>query len=340
LKPSACIPGVAASALVAFAAGCNNAPMNTLVPESDLASWITSLYWETVGWLSVILIIVIVLIILVLAKYSTRRTADNLREPPVHLDEHLMLELGWTGGPAFILLLTAIPAVVITFRELPDKYPADALRVEVYAHQWWWEFHYPSLGVNTANEPHLPVNRPVVFELRTDDVIHSFWIPRLGGKSDVIPNHVNRLFLTPFKTGEYYGECAEFCGLSHANMRMRVFVDTKTQFDRWVAGQTGAAHETGLTHTAEAAAGLRVYAGSPCGACHTITGVSTGTTAPNLSHLASRTTIAGGTLPNTPEELAAWIEHPELLKPGAKMPSLALSPVQLSDLVSYLGTLH
>jgi cytochrome c oxidase subunit II len=325
--------------LVLCPAGCT-APMDTLMPESNFGGWIASIYWEAIGFYSLILILVITLIVLALTKHSTRRT--RIHEEPAHVNEHLVLEAAWTVGPALILLLVAFPAIVINFASQPNQPPANALHVHVIAHQWWWEFRYPTLGIVTANEVHIPINRPVWFQLNSADVIHSFWIPRLGGKRDVIPNHTNELILTPNKPGEYYGECAEFCGLSHANMRMRVFVDTPEQFEEWTADQTSLPREPApnAQNYAKVRAGMGLFEGSPCTTCHRIRGISKGILAPDLTHFGSRTTLAGGTLPNTPAEVAAWIENPDQLKPGAKMPAMALSSVQLSEMVAYLESLR
>jgi cytochrome c oxidase subunit 2 len=299
------------------------------------------LYWEAIGWYSLILILVIALIVLVLTRYSTRR-ARGTHEPPAHVGEHLMLELAWTAGPAAILLLVAIPAIVINFVSQPNNPPANAMHIEVIGHQWWWEFRYPALGIVTANEAHIPLDRPVYFSLNSGDVIHSFWIPRLGGKRDLIPNHTNELILTPRRSGEYYGECAEFCGLSHANMRFRVFVDSKSEFVAWVADQRLDARQPAPSETnySQLRAGLKIFAGAPCAICHEIKGVSKGSIAPALTHFRSRTTFAGGTLPNTRQELEKWIENPANLKPGVKMPGLALAPDQLAAVSAYLESLR
>lgn len=326
--------------LAFFSAGCN-AAANTLAPESDFASRIAELYWESIGFYSIVLAIVVILIILALTKYSTRREPGTFG-PPVHVSEHLALELAWTAGPAAILLLIAFPAIVVTFISTPDPPPPHALEVQVIGHQWWWEFRYPSLGIVTANEPHIPVGKRIFFKLDTADVIHSFWVPRLGGKRDLIPNHSNELVLTPTKIGEYYGECAEFCGLSHANMRMRVFVDSPTDFARWVAHERSGADEPQpgepnykLLHT-----GMQIFDGGPCTTCHKIQGLSKGTIAPVLTHFGSRTTFAGGTLPNRRSLLEEWIADPDRMKPGALMPAMALTPDQLAAVSAYLESLH
>jgi cytochrome c oxidase subunit 2 len=315
--------------------------MDTLRPASDFADWEASIYWETIGWYSLILILVIVLIALVLAKYSTRRVTTT-REPPVHVGEHLAIEAAWTVGPAGILLLIAFPAIVINFISQPNRPPANALHVQVIGHQWWWEFHYPTLGIITANEIHVPLNRPIYFTLNSADVIHSFWVPRLGGKRDMIPNHTNELILTPNQRGEYLGQCAEFCGLSHANMRIRVFVDDAPDFARWVKQQQLPSRlpAPGQANYSRTLSGMQIFEGAPCAACHQIRGISKGTIAPDLSHFGSRTTLAGCTLPNRLALVEAWIEDPEKLKPGAKMPAMALSPDQVSSVATYLESLR
>ena len=328
------------TALAFTSAGCTT-PMNTLRPESNYADWIASIYWEAIGFYSLVLALVIFLIVLVLTKYSTRRP-QAVRQPPVHVGEHLAIEGAWTIGPAAILLLIAFPAIIFNFVTEPNTPPANALHIQVIGHQWWWEFRYPSLGIITANEAHLPIHRPIYFTVNTADVIHSFWVPRLGGKRDLIPNHTNEIILTATRAGEYYGQCAEFCGLSHANMRMRVFVDQPQEFGRWVADQRSVPRIPEPTESdyTQLHAGMELFEGSLCTTCHAIRGISRGPLAPDLTHFGSRTTLAGGTLPNTSAMVAAWIRDPSDLKPGAKMPALALSPGQLADISAYLRSLH
>jgi cytochrome c oxidase subunit 2 len=321
--------------------GCASStfPMTTFAPKSDYATHIHSLYLEVIGWDTFILLIVTVALLLALLRYSTRSDTIPEQLPLVH--EHVGLEVAWTVGPALILLAIAIPTVRTTFRSYPAVPPKNALIVDVLAHQWWWEVHYPGLGITTANEIHVCVGRPVRFRLQSADVIHSFWVPQLGGKQDVVPGHTNMLTLTPQKPGMYLGQCAEFCGLSHANMRFRVFVDTPQQFSAWTAEQTAApavpvrAAEPGNA----VEAGARLYAESPCVTCHTIRGESTQKVGPDLTHFGSRTTLAGGTLENTPQNLGAWLRDPPALKPGAQMPDLGLSPQQTAQLVAYLESL-
>jgi cytochrome c oxidase subunit 2 len=327
-------------AIVALA-GCRSVqpPMTTMAPKSDLAAWIHTLYLQVIVWDSLILILVGALLALGLFRYSTRAGAERTTPPESH--ERLDLEVAWTVGPALVLLAIAIPTVRVTFRSETKVPPANALRVDVTARQWWWEARYPRLGLVTANEIHLPAGRPVRLRLRSADVIHSFWVPKLGGKRDIIPGHANNIVLVPRVPGVYLGQCAEFCGLSHANMRFRVVVDSPEDFAKWKDHELSPATSVETVAADDPVrAGERIFASSPCVTCHTVSGVSAGHLAPDLSHFASRTTLAGGTLANTPENLSAWLRHPTALKPGAQMPDLGLPPEQVGELVAYLETLH
>jgi len=248
------------------------------------------------------------------------------------------LELAWTVVPPLIILRISIPTVRLIFRSQPRPAPANALNVEVIAHQWWWEFRYPAAGVVTANELHIPEGRPVRLKLRSADVLHSFWVPQLGGKRDVVPGQTNEITLIARVPGEYLGQCAEFCGLSHANMRFRVFVDTPQEFARWEAAQRADA-ATPPAGDKKAVAGADIFANSPCTACHTIRGVSAGSIGPDLTHFASRTTLGSGIMKNTPSNLAEWLRDPARIKPGARMPRLGLAGPELSKLIAYLESL-
>jgi cytochrome c oxidase subunit II len=314
--------------------------MTTMAPKSDFAEWTHSLYLQVIGWDSFILALVGLLLALALFRYSTR--ARDKGETPPESRERVELEVAWTVGPALVLIAIAIPTIRTTFRAAPAVPPAGALKVHVTAHQWWWEVRYPDLDVVTANEIHLPVGRPVRLSLRSADVIHSFWVPQLGGKRDVVPGHPNAITLIPLVPGVYLGQCAEFCGLSHANMRFRVFVESPQTFEAWRAHQAAPAivGDTSSTAPDLVAAGARLYATGPCVICHTVGGVSAGHRGPDLTHFASRTTFAGGTLVNSPETLAAWLRDPTSLKPGAQMPRLGLPETQVAEVVAYLESLR
>ena len=326
---------------MAVLAGCAGTPpsMSTFVPRSDYARSIHALYLQVIGWDTVILLVVIVALLLVLLRFSTR--SEDVPAALPESREHIGLEIAWTVGPALVLLAIALPTIRTTFRSQPSTAPANALHVRVTAHQWWWEVRYPDLGITTANEIHISVGRPARFLLESADVIHSFWVPGLGGKQDIIPGRPNTLTFTPNTPGMYFGQCAEFCGLSHANMRFRVFVDTAEQFETWSAHQHAPASVPGRPwDTAGAvAAGARLFASSPCVTCHAVTGVSTQRIGPDLTHFGSRLTLAGGTLENTPDNIAAWLRDPAALKPGAQMPDLGLSSAEIAQLTAYLDSL-
>jgi len=325
--------------LAAFAAGCaqsRDLPMTTLAPKSDLAQWITRLYLEVSLWDSLIFLIVIIAFILAVFFFSTR---VGEARPPSSVASDLGLEIAWTIGPALVLLMISIPTVRTIFRSQPRRPPEGSLIVKVIGHQWWWEFQYPDSGIKTANELHLPTGRQIRLDLESPDVIHSFWVPQLGGKRDVVPGQINELTLEATVPGTYLGQCAEFCGVSHANMRFRVMVDPPETFAQWRKAQENAPTAADSITDVHAANGARIFADSPCTTCHRVDGVSKGYLGPDLSHFGGRTTLAAGIVPNTPENVARWVTNPEAMKPGVQMPKLGLSGPQLGDLVAYLESL-
>jgi cytochrome c oxidase subunit 2 len=329
-------------ALVACMAGCSQKyPMDTLSNGSDFAQRIHSLY-IFVNWIDfVIMVIVLATMFMGIFWFSTR-----VGEPgePSTVTSDIRLEVAWTAIPALILVFITVPTIRTIWATQPDKWPADALTVKVIAHQWWWEFQYPEYGIDTADEVHLPVGRVVHFSMQSADIIHSFWIPGLGGKRDVVPGQINSITLTPNQTGEFYGQCVEFCGTSHANMRIRSFVETKDGFDQWVKQQQ--APPVTPAEGGSAAAGAKIFANAPCAICHTVRGISGFSNqysgnfkAPDLTHFGSRTTLAGSILDNTQQNLATWIQNPQKVKPGVNMPTLGLQGKDLNDLVAYLESL-
>ena len=324
------------AAFVLAVAGCSakGRPMTTLAPKSDLANWIQSLFIEVTLWDALVLTIVVVAFILAVFVFSTR---VGEAAPATTASSDLGLEIAWTLGPTLILLMITIPTVRTIFRSQPATAPAGGLQIRVIAHQWWWEFQYPD-GLKTSNEMHIPIERPIRLELESSDIIHSFWVPQLGGKRDVVPGQINELTFIANTAGMYPGQCAEFCGLSHANMRFRVFVDTPENFAAWDKAQL-AGPVSPPTNDQAAADGAKVFADSPCTTCHMIQGVSKGYIGPDLTHFGSRTTLAAGVLKNTPDNVAKWIAHPEEIKPGANMPALLLPGPQMSALVAYLESL-
>ncbi len=309
-------------------------------PTADLGFQIDGLF-RLILWLAAaVFVIVEGLLIYVAIRYRARPG----QPPPRRVHGHTLLEISWTLAPAVILIIVAVPTIQTILRTQGTP-RADALEVSVIGHQWWWEYRYSQSGVVTANELHLPLGRPVVLAMTSADVIHSFWAPRLGGKRDLISGRTNRIQFTPDSIGVFSGQCAEFCGESHANMGLRVVVEDSAAFAAWTAGQLRApappdslseATEEGL----EAFRRLRQPASNSCIACHTIQGVSAGVLGPNLTHVGSRATIAGGTLPNTPESLARWLSDPPGVKPGSKMPRVGLTQPEITALVAYLQSLR
>ena len=262
------------------------------------------------------------------------RPGDADREPPQVYGSN-QIELAWTVIPLLIVfvlfLVTTRTLIAIENAQPPD----DALHIRVIGHQWWWEFRYPDQQVVTANELHVPLGRPTFLTLESADVVHSFWVPQLNGKTDVIPNRVNRMWFEPRVAGLYLGQCAEYCGTQHARMMLRVVAHEPADFDAWVAQQRQPAADV-----AAAAAGRDLFQSVACINCHRVGGtVADGVFGPDLTHLMSRDTIAAGAALNTPEMLHAWITDPDAIKPGALMPAMKLEDEQIEQLVAYLTTL-
>jgi cytochrome c oxidase subunit 2 len=366
-----------------------------------------------------VFVLVELLLLFILVKFHDR---DGNREAK-QIHGNTTLEIGWTLVPAVILAFIAVPTIETIFKTQAKAMPS-ALQVEVIGHQWWWEFRYPQYGIVTANELYLPVGRTANFALTTKDVLHSFWVPQLNGKRDLISNHTNYIWFTPDSAFVWNGFCAEYCGTSHANMRFKVFTVTPTEFDAWVAHQktnavgsapapaadtskaavaavTKKATSTGTSTPAadnarppvaipvmnvsdtssatyprnklpewvipktptpegltfdrnavgDVSRGATLFKTAPCIACHTIKGVPTaaGIVGPNLTHVGSRTTIAGGLYPNDLDHLHLWIKNAPAMKPGSLMPLFGkaekgetpgvYTDQQIADLAAYLSSL-
>jgi cytochrome c oxidase subunit 2 len=249
--------------------------------------------------------------------------------------------LAWTIIPILIVvvLFLATARVIHAIQDAPK--PATAVEVTAIGHQFWWEFRYPALGIVTANELHVPVSDPVhptptFLKLLSADTDHSFWVPQLAGKTDLIPNRVNEMWMDPHQTGIYLGQCAQYCGTQHAKMLLRVSVDTAEDFESWVREQ-----KKDAARDEKEIAGRRIFETTACINCHAVGGtVATGRFGPDLTHLMSRSTIASGAAENTSENLRLWIENPDAIKPGSLMPAMKLSDADLDALLRYLETLH
>ncbi|MGC2547143.1 MAG: cytochrome c oxidase subunit II, partial [Silvibacterium sp.] len=262
-------------------------------------------------------------------RFRDRGDKNDTREP-AQVYGSTQIELAWTVIPILIVVVLFLTTARMIFAIQDAPKPPEALDVTVVGHQFWWEFRYPNLGIVAANELHVPLSsnsqpKPTYLKLLSADVDHSFWVPQLAGKTDLIPNHPNDMWIDPLHPGLYVGQCAQFCGVQHANMLLRVYVDPPAQFAEWVKNQ----QQPGAQDPA-VAAGRRVFETQACMNCHTIRGTAaTGRFGPDLTHLMSRATIASGAALNTKENLRQWIKDPDSLKPGSLMPAMQLSDEQL-----------
>jgi cytochrome c oxidase subunit II len=312
---------------------------NIFAPASTPAKTIFGLSLFVLLVTALIFVVVAALLAYATVKFRARET-DGDREP-AQVYGSTQIELAWTVIPVLIVavLFLATARVIHAIQDAPK--PATAVEVTVIGHQYWWEFRYPKLGIVTANEMHIPASdpahpTPAFLKLLSADTNHSFWIPELGGKTDLIPNRVNEMWMDPPRPGIYLGQCAQYCGVQHAKMLLRVSVDRPADFDSWVRGQQQTA-----VRDESVAAGRRVFATNACMNCHAISGtVANGRFGPDLSHLMSRATIASGAADNTARNLRLWIQSPDAIKPGSLMPAMQLSGPDLDAVASYLETLR
>jgi cytochrome c oxidase subunit II len=287
---------------------------------------------------------VVFLLVVVALLWAAFRRRDSVAEPmhEARRDRPMRTTVLLATGVTITILFVFLVYDISVGRTITTKPGRDALQIRVTGHQWWWEVQYrdslPKDWVTTANEIHIPVGRPVVFELRSADVIHSFWPPNLSPKRDQIPGNVNSLWFRADSAGVYRGQCAEFCGHQHAKMAFLIVAEPASDFASWLAGQ----RDTAATPTdALAQRGKEVFLASSCVMCHAISGTPAGSRiGPDLTHLASRRTIAAGTLPNTRGNLAGWILDAQAIKPGVKMPPNQLNSADLHALLAYLETLE
>ncbi len=308
-------------------------------PASTPAFAIRDLSWLVLGISAVIFVVVAGLLAYGVVRFR-RRAGDDGREPPQVYGSN-QIEMAWTVVPFLIVVVLFLATARYIFGIEGQEPGPGAVHVTVVGNQWWWEIRYPDLGIVTANELHVPVSdpanpTPTFLKLQSADVIHSFWVPQLAGKVDVIPNKTNRVWIEPHTPGAYVGQCAEFCGLQHAGMLLRVIVHPKPEFARWVASQQAPAEDAPA-----ARAGRELFESIACVNCHTVRGTpAKGVFGPDLTHLMSRTTLGAGVARNTPENLRAWVHDPASLKPGALMPPMGLSREDTDRVVAYLLTLH
>jgi cytochrome c oxidase subunit 2 len=312
-------------------------PTNIFAPVSTPAQSIFGLSVFVLWTMVAIFVVVFSLLAYAAVRFRNKRGDDS--SEPAQIYGSTQVELAWTVIPVLIVvaLFLAATRVILAVQNAPR--PPGALEVIVTGHQYWWEYRYPQLNIVTANELHVPVSNPghptpTFLTLLSADTDHSFWVPRLGGKTDLIPNHPNQMWIDPHETGLFLGQCAQYCGTQHAKMLLRVYVQSPEEFQRWVREQQ-------QTPQAGASVGKRVFESTACVNCHTVSGTpANGKFGPDLTHLMSRDTIAAGAASNTPETLRLWIKIPDTIKPGSKMPAMGLSDRDLDAVTAYLETLR
>jgi cytochrome c oxidase subunit II len=293
--------------------------------------------WFTIAVTTLIFLVVAGIIVYTIVRFR-RRPGDDLHQEPPQVYGSNQIELAWTVIPILIVfVLIGVTARVVWSVENASP-PPSTLHLKVIGHQWWWEVQYPDYGITTANEIHVPFSadgkEATYLELSSADVAHSFWVPQLSGKTDLIPNRLNYMWIDPRQGGVYVGNCAEYCGTQHANMLLRVVAEDRSAFQAWAQGQQK------TLASSDVSAGRAAFESLSCINCHVIKGTKAiGKFGPDLSHLASRSTLAAGMITNTPENLKKWINDPQEVKPGCLMPSLKLGGPELDQLVSYLGSL-
>jgi cytochrome c oxidase subunit II len=316
-------------------------PTNIFEPVSTPAESIFGLSIFVVVTMVAIFVVVFALLAYAVVKFRYR-PGDERREP-AQIYGSTQVELAWTVIPVLIVVALFLAAArVIASVQNPPR-PPGALEVIVTGHQYWWEYRYPQLNIVTANELHVPLSdsahpSPTFLTLLSADTDHSFWVPRLAGKTDLIPNHPNQTWIDPHQTGVFLGQCAQYCGTQHAKMLLRVYVQPRAEFQRWVRQQQ---QPSGAAPAAASSAGQRVFESTACVNCHAVSGTpAKGRFGPDLTHLMSRDTIAAGAAPNTSQMLRLWIRSPDAIKPGSKMPAMGLSDADVDAVATYLETLR
>jgi cytochrome c oxidase subunit II len=323
---------------IAAVPGDNPIP-NIFDPRSTPADSLFHLSMFVLAICGVIFLVVATLLVYAVVKFRAR-AEDSAHEPP-QVYGSTQIELAWTVIPILIVVVLVLATTRVIHAVQDAKRPPNVVEVIAIGHQFWWEFRYPALGVVTANELHIPVSdpanpSPTFLKLLSADTDHSFWVPQLAGKTDLIPNRVNEMWMDPHRTGIFLGQCAQYCGTQHAKMLLQVSVDSPDDFKNWVNAQKQPAKQDDSV-----SAGRKVFETTACINCHAVAGtVANGRFGPDLTHMMSRSTIAAGAAENTPENLGMWIQDPDMFKPGSLMPAMKLSDADLDALVRYLETLR
>jgi cytochrome c oxidase subunit 2 len=327
-SPRRALASIGAGALVLVAAGCGG-NQNTVAPASPQEHSITDLFWVMLGGSIVGFGLVVALLWL---GYARRARPGLPRDVGERGATRLVVGLGIALPIALLIALFVWSDVfVITSTAAPSR-RSTSLAVNVIGHDWWWEVRYPGTQVVTANEIHIPIRTRVYVSASTADVIHSFWIPELNRKIDMIPGQTGHIVLDADRAGMFRGQCSEFCGLQHAHMAIAVVAESQQSFRRWLASNA---------KPARSAPGAQTFLDAGCGDCHQVRGSSArGDVGPDLTHLGQRATLAALTLANTPANLDRWIRHPQAVKPGSRMPDVRLSDAQWAAIDAYLRSLR
>lgn len=310
---------------------------NIFRPLGDSADAVLSLSILTLGICGAIFLVVAGLLTYAVIRFRSRPGDDSTEPAQVYGSNQI--EIAWTVIPILIVFVLTMSTARVISAIQDKRQPADAIKVTVVGHQWWWEYRYPELGIVSANELHIPLNgksqpKYTFLTLESADVAHSFWVPQLSGKTDVIPNRSNKMWIDARELGVYLGNCAEYCGTQHANMLIRVVVETQQDFDKWAAAQKP---DSSPDRTVD---GRQAFLSLSCVNCHTVRGTpAVGKFGPDLTHLMSRQTLASGMIPNTPQKLRAWLSDPQSVKPGNLMPDMQLDEKQLDQVATYLSSL-
>ena len=356
----------ALASLAALAAACTPShPQSTFDTLGPVAESQVLLFW-VIFWAGLIVFVAVMAALVYIAVKYRAKPGDK---DPEQIHGNTKLEIAWSIAPALVLIVVAPWTIITIFDNENSPVPPEegGLVVEAVGRQWWFEFRYPEQDrvaqeVVTANELHIPVGEPINVDLVSNDVIHSFWVPKLAGKVDMVPNNDNGLWMQADEAGVYFGQCAEFCGVSHANMRFKVIAQPREEFDAWLAEQAQLAavptdatpliklgHDVFVTRFGRGTDSDPDVMGAGCNACHRIAGTAArGVLGPDLTHFASRATFAGSTMDNTPEELRSWLHSPEEMKPGNMMARdgeafnepVGLTEVQISALLAFLRSLE
>jgi cytochrome c oxidase subunit II len=331
-----------ASSGVAFAATSDflQSPTSIFTPAGTPAHDVAGLSWLVWGITGAIFVVVGGLLLYATIRFRHKPSEANADQEPAQVYGSNQIELSWTVIPVLITVMLFLATARVIFSTEHAVKPREAVDVTVIGHQFWWEYRYPKLGIVTANELHMPVSdpkhpTPTYLTMSSADTDHSFWIPRLAGKMDLVPNQVNVMWMDPQAPGLYLGQCAQYCGTQHAKMLLRVYADSPADFAAWVAHQQQVAAQS-----PDAVEGKAVFEHNACISCHTVAGtVANGRFGPDLTHLASRDTFASGSVPMSRDNLRAFVDDPASFKPGVLMPPMHLNQHDLELVTSYLITL-